>query len=146
MKNNNDLFYTCSLIEYIGRKTHNKRDEVVKALGKETINHIYSYADVFHSDLIDKVADEFIERSELKTGDYDNVGKCKYNVSDYWDIGEVYSRLIEDCYKDGDDLIQILIDVYSSWISDAISNYNSDMFYQPRDYIYECYKEGKICA
>lgn len=146
MKNNNDLFYTCSLIEYIGRKTHNKRGEVVKALGKETINHIYSYADVFHSDLIDKVADEFIERSELKTGDYDNVGKCKYNVPDYWDIGEVYSRLIEDCYKDGDDLIQILMDVYSSWISDAISNYNSDMFYQPRDYIYECYKEGKICA
>lgn len=28
----NDLFFTCSLIEYIGRKTHNKRSVIVNAL------------------------------------------------------------------------------------------------------------------
>ena len=26
----NDLFFVCSLIEYIGRKTHRRRAEVVK--------------------------------------------------------------------------------------------------------------------
>jgi choline kinase len=31
----NDLFYTCSLIDYIARKTKNKRVAVVDALGKE---------------------------------------------------------------------------------------------------------------
>lgn len=30
----NDLFFTCSLIDYIARKTKNTRVEVVNALGK----------------------------------------------------------------------------------------------------------------
>lgn len=42
MKNNNALFYTCSLIEYIGRTTKQRRSAVVKYLGaipeKEYIN------------------------------------------------------------------------------------------------------------
>ena len=39
---NNDLFFTCSLIEYIARKTQNTKKEVVEKLGKETINKIYN--------------------------------------------------------------------------------------------------------
>lgn len=34
-KKENDLFYTCSLIEYIARQTYNKRVDVVEALGKK---------------------------------------------------------------------------------------------------------------
>ena len=34
----NDLFYTCGLIEYIARKTKNIRSEVVKKLGKDRIS------------------------------------------------------------------------------------------------------------
>ena len=30
---NNDLFFTCSLIEYIARKTKNTKKEVVEKLG-----------------------------------------------------------------------------------------------------------------
>ena len=33
----NDLFYTCSLIAYIARKTHNHPTAVANALGKERI-------------------------------------------------------------------------------------------------------------
>ena len=33
----NDLFFTCSLIEYIARKTKNTKRKVVKKLGKENI-------------------------------------------------------------------------------------------------------------
>jgi hypothetical protein len=36
--------------------------------------------------------------------------------------------------------------VYSSWMDAALSDYNTDFYYQSRDYIYECYKEGKVCA
>lgn len=32
---NNDLFFTCSLIEYIARKTKNIKKEVVEKLGKK---------------------------------------------------------------------------------------------------------------
>ena len=48
MKNNNALFYTCSLIEYIGRITKQRRSVIVKYLGAGTIKRIYKYADIFH--------------------------------------------------------------------------------------------------
>ncbi len=145
MKNDNSLFYVCSLIEYIGRIQKHKRNSIVNFLGKSTIKRIYNYADIFHCEPIEKVADDFIVHCNISPGTYDNVLNCKYDVPDYWTIGEVYERLIEDVVGE-DDIIDALMQIYNSWISDALSNYNSDLFYQPRDYIKECYMEGNICA
>lgn len=147
MKNNSALFYACSLIEFIGRERKMKRSEVVRILGEETIRQIYRYADVFHCEPIAKTADDFITNLNIPEGAFDNVASCRYEVLDYWTIGEVYERLIEDI--SGDDeahIVDRLMEVYTSWISDAISNYNTDFYYQPRDYISECYQEGKVCA
>jgi hypothetical protein len=144
MKNNSALFYTCSLIEFIGRRQQLKRSEVVKHLGENTISRIYRYADVFHCEPIEKTADDFIEYCSIPMGNFDNVAACRYTVPDYWTIGEVYERLIEDAAgEDVDAMIHYLVQVYSSWIDAAISDYNTDFYYQPRDYIYECYTEGK---
>lgn len=33
----NDLFFTCSLIDYIARKTKNTRKDIVNALGKKSL-------------------------------------------------------------------------------------------------------------
>lgn len=52
-KKKNDLFFTCSLIEYMARKTKNKCSAVVDALGRTQIEKIYDLADVYHSDIID---------------------------------------------------------------------------------------------
>lgn len=146
MKNNSALFYTCSLIEYIGRMQRLPRAAVVQGLKRETIARIYNYADVFHCEPIEKTADDFIMRCALPTGDYDNVAACRYEVPDYWAIGEVYERLIEDvCGDDESRVIDVLMEVYTSWIDAAISNYNSDFFYQSRGYIYQCYLEGTVC-
>lgn len=147
MKNNSALFYTCSMIEYIGRQQKQSRSVVVKYLGKDIIKRIYNYADVFHCEPIEKTADEFITRCKIPMDSFDNVAKCRYEVPDYWTIGEVYERLIEDIAGDDtDNIIDCIMDVYSSWIDDVISNYNTDFYYQSREYIFECYKEGKICA
>lgn len=147
MKNNSALFYTCSLIEYIGRRQKLRRSDVVRALGGSVIRRIYRYADVFHCEPIEKTADDFITNCNIPEGTFDNVSTCRYTVPDYWTIGEVYERLIEDSSADNDaDIINCLIEVYTSWIDKVISNYNSDFYYQSRDYIYECYKEGQICA
>ncbi len=43
----NDLFFTCGLIDYIARKTKNIR------------------ADVYHCDNIDRVSDDFIEEAQI---------------------------------------------------------------------------------
>ena len=147
MKNNSDLFYTCSLIEYIGRKQKQKRETVVKLLGRETIRRIYRYADVFHCEPIAKTADDFIHICNIPVGAYDNLEKAKYEIPDYWTIGEVYERLIEDVSEDSTEaIVDTIMAVYSSWISDAISNYNSDFYYQSREYICQCYTEGEVCA
>jgi hypothetical protein len=147
MKNNSDLFYTCSLIEFIGRRQQLKRCDVVEYLGKDTITRIYRYADVFHCEPIEKTANDFIERCKIPMGNFDNVAACRYTAPDYWTMGEVYERLIEDVAgEDLESIVSYLMEVYSSWIDAALSNYNTDFYYQPRDYIYECYKEGKICA
>lgn len=147
MKNNSDLFYTCSLIEYIGRKQKQRRETVVKLLGRETIRRIYRYADVFHCEPIAKTADDFIHICNILVGAYDNLEKAKYEIPDYWTIGEVYERLIEDVSEDSTEaIVDTIMAVYSSWISDAISNYNTDFYYQSREYICQCYTEGEVCA
>ena len=116
-------------------------------LGKETIKRIYRYADIFHCEPIEKTADDFIQMCGITVGDYDNVDKARYAVPDYWTIGEVYERLIEDISEDETDaVISTIISVYNSWISDAISNYNTDFYYQSREYTFQCYVEGEVCA
>lgn len=142
MKNNNNLFYTCSLIELIGRITKNTRKDVVEYLGDD-LKRIYSHADVFHCEPIEKVADEFIGRNAVKEGVYDPASKAKYPVPDYWDIGEVFQRLVEDT-SDEDHVVEGIRKVFSSWIAERILNFNSDLFYQPREYIAECYRAGVI--
>ena len=138
------LMYTCSLIEFIGRRNRLHRGEVVRALGQDAVMRIYRHADVLHSETIERVADEYIRMSDMAEGDYDNVGTCRYDVPDYWTMGEVFERLIEDVDKG--DVLATLREVYGSWMCDALSNYNSDLFYQPRDYLRECYLAGEILA
>ena len=142
MKNDYDLFFTCSLIEFIGRERKLTRGEVVKYIGKDNLKRIYKYADTLHCEPIEKVADDYIEMCNIPTGTYDNVKKCKYEVPDYWTIGDVFGRLIEDVAKEN--VVDTLMEVYQSWISNAISNYNSDFFYQSREYICKCYEENEI--
>ena len=147
MKNNSALFYTCSLIEFIGRKQKLKRSKLVELMGRKTIERIYRYADVLHCEPIEKTADDFITNLNIPESTFDNVAACRYTVPDYWTIGEVYERLIEDVSGDDTEhIIDRLMEVYTSWIDAVISNYNTDFYYQSREYIYTCYLEGKICA
>ena len=146
-KKDNDLFSVCGLIDYIARKTKNKRSYVVNRLGKKRLEKIYDLADVYHCDNIDQVSGEFIEAADIEQGSFDNVGECKYSIPSHWDIGKVYKRLIirvsgaEDKDKDR---IDTLVEVYNSFISLKIDDYNSSVYYENSEYIFECYKEKKM--
>ena len=59
----NDLFFTCSLIDYIARMTKNRRKDVVNALNKKNISKIYELADGYHRDNIDRVSEDFIKKA-----------------------------------------------------------------------------------
>lgn len=146
MSDFNSLFYVCSLIEFIGRVRKLRRGDVVAALGEETLRRIYRYADTFQCEPIAKVADDFIRLKDILEGDFDNVSACKYTVPSYWDIGAVFARLIEDVSAEHDNPVEKLIEVYSSWMTEAISRFNSDLFYQSREYIALSYKAGHLLA
>ena len=140
-KKDNDLFYTCSLIDYISRKTKNIRSEVVNRLGKERLEKIYNLADVYHCDNIERVSDDFIEEANIKTGTFDNVGECKYAIPSYWDIGKVYKRLIKQVVQS--ERIEP-VEALNSFISEKIDDYNSSVYYENPSYIFECYRENKM--
>ncbi len=48
----NDLFFVCSLIEYVARKTKNERKSVVNALGCTGLEHYYYLAEVYSCEYI----------------------------------------------------------------------------------------------
>ena len=149
MKNNNSLFYVCSLLEYIGRLQKLERSELVRRLGKDRLKRLYKDADTLHCEPIEKIADEVVSIFGLDAGAFDNVSRCRYEVPDYWTIGEVYERLVEDICAENEDvdfIVDIVLQVYTSWIDKAISNYNTDFFYQSREYIFACWKEGEVIA
>lgn len=144
-RKDNDLFFTCSLIDYIGRKTKNTRADVVNALGKKRLEKIYDLADVYHSDNIDRVSDDFIEECKITNGNFDNVGECGYSIPSHWDIGKVYKRLIKQVSQEkGEEVIDTLIKVYNSFISPKIDDYNSSMYYENPSYLLECYLQNKV--
>ena len=147
MNNHSSLFYVCSLLEYIGRLCKIERSKLVNQLGKNNIKRLYKDADVLHCEPIEKIADEVISIYHIQSGDFDNVSRCRYEVPDYWAIGAVYERLIEDICAENDAIdviVDTLMSVYSSWIDAAISNYNTDFFYQSREYIFESWKAGTV--
>ena len=141
----NDLFFTCSLIEYIGRKTKNKRADVVNKLGKSTISKIYELADIYHSDNIDRVSDDFIRESNMTVGDFDNIVSAKYSIPSYWDIGKVYKRLILGIAKEKDiSVIDALFAAYNSFVSEKIQDFNSSFYYDAPQNILNAYLYGVI--
>lgn len=144
-KKDNDLFYTCSLIDYISRKTKNVRSYVVNKLGKERLEKIYDLADVYHCDNIERVCDDFVDEANIEQGNFDNVADCGYSIPTYWDIGKVYKRLIKRVAEyEKIDIISALEKVYNSFISPKIDDYNSSVYYENPEYIFECYRENQM--
>lgn len=138
-----DLFYVCSLIEYVARVTKNKRGVVVNCLGHNGVVKELKDAGVNHSLSFEQVGEEVVERYKIPQGDFETVNNCKYSVPSYTDIGRLYSIMVLDCAKPGEE-VDMTIKIFSSVISDYISNFNSDCYYQNPSYLEESFKAGKL--
>ena len=139
-KNANDLFFTCSLIDYIARKTNNKRRDVVNLLGKERIEKIYRLANVYHCENIDEVSDSFIEEADIPCGTFDNIAAAQYAVPSYWDIGKVYKRLVLGIARHEQiDIPEAVIKGYNSYVSGLIDDYNCGFYYDAPEAILNAY-------
>ena len=139
----NNLFFLCSLIEYIGRETKNHRNVIVNAIGKDELQHILDLADIYHNENIAKLSFNIIEKYSIIEGGYDNISIAIYSIPTHWDIGKVYKRLIIMLSKNNKkSLIENLIEVYNSWLSRKIEDFNSSIYYESPEYLYQSYLEG----
>ena len=142
--NKDDLFYVCSMIEFVARETHNKVKDVVGKMTDEDLVHQLRTAGVNHCLSFEQVCDEWIEQFDIKEGNFDNISSCKYKVPAVTSIGKVFQRLILSVHKEDMDLIEDIRKVYNSFISDEISDYNSSLYYSNPDYIKCSYEVGEL--
>lgn len=140
-KRKDAIFYVCTMIEYVARVTNNRRRDIIKKLSKKNIEHQLRAAEVNHCLSYEQVSDEWIEQYEITTGDFNSINECKYEIPSFIDIGRVYQQLILATLKANDEA-QAIIDVFSSFISDEISDFNSSVYYSNPDYIRCSYEEG----
>ena len=142
--NKNDLFYFCSVVEFIGRATNNHRKDIVKKLTDNDIQNEIESASVNHCLSFEQICDEWIEKYGIQKGDYDSVSNCRYKVPSYTAIGKVYQRLILDTLPNDEQWIQTIRKVFNSFIIDEITYFNSNVYYGNPDYIRCSYLEGKL--
>lgn len=142
-KQSNDVFFVCSLIGYMARKTKNRPADIVDALGKTRIRKLLDLAEVYHSDNIDAVSDSLIREAGIAPGRFDNISTAKYGAPGFWDIGKVYKRLVLGIAKEKQiPVVDALWDAYHSFVSDKIENYNSAFYYDNPQNILNAYFYG----
>lgn len=137
-----DVFYVCTLIEYIARKTKNHRQDVVKHLTISDILYQLEAAPMNHCLSLEQVSDEVIEDYHISEGAFDTVKECRYRVPSETDIGRVYQNLVLSLYEDN--YAQGIRDVFASFISDEISNFNSNICYSNQDYLKFSFQKGHM--
>ena len=124
--NKDDLFYVCSMIEFVARETHNKVKDVVGKMTDEDLVHQLRTAGVNHC------------------LSFDNITTCKYSVPTVTSIGRVYQTLILNVMGLYANVVEAIKTVYNSFISDEISDFNSNVFYSNPDYIKCSYEAGEL--
>lgn len=139
-KDKNDIFYVCTMIEYVARITNNHRKDVIVKFSKEDIEHELKVAELNHCLTFEQVAEEWIEMYHIENGIFNTVDECKYVVPSVTSIGRVYQQLVLSSTKE--DIAQAIIEVFSSFISDEISDFNTSVYYSNPDYLRCSYEAG----
>lgn len=133
------------MIEYVARLTNNHRGDVVKKLSLKGIEHQIKVAEVNHCLSYEQVADEWIEQYKIENGKFETINNCRYQIPSVNAIGRVYQQLVLETANENEEA-QAIIDVFSSFISDEISNFNSSVYYSSPDYLKCSYEEGILLS
>ena len=91
----------------------------------------------------DELPDELIAQYNIPNGNFDTITGCKYSIPSFLDIGKLYSIMIEDCARPGEEAAE-LIRIFSSFISDEISNFKTGLYYETPSYLECSYREGRL--
>lgn len=142
--NKDDLFYVCTMIEHVARKTHNRTRDIVVKMSDKALVHQLKVACVNHCLSFEQVSDEWIEEFRISEGTFDNITTCRYEVPTETSIGRVFQTLISDVINQYPDIIEAIRAVYNSFISEEIANYNTSVYYSNPDYLRCSYEAGEL--
>lgn len=139
----NNVYYVCALIEFIARETKNTRKDIINKIGIEGLKDLYNTAEVNHCLTFEEVSDEVIKNYNITQGSFDCVANCKYQVPTFMAIGKVYMRLVEDNLQENK-IAETIYNIFNSFISDEIANFNTSTYYSSREYLSQSYKSGYL--
>ena len=120
------------------------KGDVVGKMTDEDLVHQLRTAGVNHCLSFEQVCDEWIEEYQITEGNFDNITTCKYSVPTVTSIGRVYQTLILNVMGLYANVVEAIKTVYNSFISDEISDFNSNVFYSNPDYIKCSYEAGEL--
>ena len=132
------------MIEFAARKTNNKCKDIVAKISDKELEHQLKAARVNHCLSFEQVCDEWIEEYQIAEGNFDNITTCKYNVPTVTSIGRVYQMLILNVIGLSGNVVEAIKNVYNSFISEEISDFNSSVYYSNPDYIKCSYEAGEL--
>ena len=144
-KQKDNIYYVCCLIEFLGRKTKNHRQDIIGYFSKKDLERQLRLAEVNHCLSFEQVSDELIEDFNIQNGEFDTVSECRYEVPSVMSIGMLYQELVL-AVMPGEDAAQGIKDIFSSFITDEISDFNSNVYYTNPDYLKCSYLEGEVLA
>ena len=127
-----------------GRATKNRRADVIGYFSEKDIERQLKLADINHCLPIEQVSGELIEDYMIQEGSFDTVGECRYQVPSVLSIGRVYQRLVMNLAEDNP--AKAVKDVFSSFISDEISDFNSNVYYANPDYLQKSYEANHLLS
>ena len=139
-----DLFYVCSLLESVSRSTKNHRGFVAERIGQDGIQHLLNFADINHCLSMEQVTEETIEIYGIPNGDFDPAKNSEFHIPGITQIGKVYARLVESTLQPGETPASGIIRVFSSFISDAISDFRTATYYSSPDYLKQSLLAGEL--
>ena len=140
-----DIVYVCALIEHVGRATLNTNHDIAKIIGVKGIAWQLEHAQVSHCLTFDETATELIEEYKITTGEFNVVGDLGDDAPLPIHVARTYKSLVVNiAEKNGGELAEIIYEVFTSFISGEISDFNTSTFYENPSYIYESYLAGQL--
>lgn len=133
------LVFVCGLIEHIGRQKKLPREEVIEIMGSNLLKNYYEYADVFHCMSLEDNLSELEEQLTFPQGDYINHLDSMFKVPSEYQVGKVYTMIIQELF---DDPIDGIYKLYNSFLAKLINDYNTHTIFTPIDELVLSYKEG----
>ena len=142
-KDKDNIYFVCCMVEVIGRKTKNRRHDVIEYL-RDGLVHELEYADVTHCLPMEQTAEEWIEIYHIPNGSYDTISGNEYDIPSSSSIGRVYQNLVLGAADSQEDTVKAIEAVFASPIIDNITDFDSGVYYRSPSYLQYCYEQGRL--